>query len=102
MQLLFKRAKIFMLEKDNQNLRFSSGPGGPVPTPSWVVETGTYKNGIKDGSIVNLTVRAAEQEAILAAQEDREPDAILEEEVPEEVTSEEVRTPRVPGRVRRG
>lgn len=98
MQLMFKRAKIFMLG----NKRFVSGPGtGAVPVPSWVMETGTYQNGIKDGSIINLTERAREQEEVLAKEENREPDPVVEEEVPEQ-ESAPVRTelPKPKGSVR--
>lgn len=98
MQLLIKRAKIFMLD----NKRFVAGPSGlPVPVPSWVAETGTYKNGIADKSIINLTERAREQEAVVAAEEGRAPDPIVEEEVPEqESTAQPTRLPNVKGQIR--
>ncbi len=83
MQLLLKRAKIFMLG----NKRFVAGPGGgAVSAPSWVADTGTYQNGIKDGSIISLTANARAQEAELAKAENREPDPVIEEEVPEQVS----------------
>ena len=83
MQLMLKRAKIFMLEKDGKNLRFSFGIGGPGPAPAWVAETGTYKHGIEDGSIINLTEKARAQEAELAREEHRGPEPIIEPVVPE-------------------
>jgi len=89
MQLLFKRAKIFMLEKDGKNLRFSSGPGGPVPVPAWVAETGTYNHGMEDGSIVNLTEKARQQEEVLAKEEHRKPEAIIDPVVPEDEQGDE-------------
>jgi hypothetical protein len=56
--LHFKRSKLFMLAKESHGeLRFLTGPTreGAIQVPAWVVETPTYKDGIKDGSIVNLT-----------------------------------------------
>jgi hypothetical protein len=55
--LWFKRTKIFRVQRDGGEIRFQ-GQVGPRPQPNipdWVLETLTYKLGIKDGSIVNLT-----------------------------------------------
>jgi hypothetical protein len=58
-QLYFTRAKIFLIPGDDENgeRRFTAQPsaGKPVPAPDWVRETATYKFGIKDRSIVDLT-----------------------------------------------
>lgn len=58
-QLYFTRAKIFLIPGDDENgeRRFTAQPsaGKPVPAPDWVRETATYKFGIKDKSIVDLT-----------------------------------------------
>ena len=56
--LFFKRAKIFLLEKDGVNLRYNAvvSGNGPVPVPNWVTETLTYQHSVKDGSILDLTV----------------------------------------------
>lgn len=55
--LFFKRAKIFLLEKDGVNLRYNAivSGGNPVPVPDWVCSTLTYKHGIADNSIIDLT-----------------------------------------------
>ena len=58
-QLYFTRAKIFLIPGDDENgeRRFTAQPsaGKPVPAPDWVRETATYKFGIKDKSVVDLT-----------------------------------------------
>ena len=59
MTLVFKRAKCFVTASDNDNgtkkFLAQANPAGPVPVPFWVADTSTFKQGIKDGSIVNLT-----------------------------------------------
>jgi len=58
-QLYFTRAKIFLIPGDDENgeRRFTAqaSAGHPLPAPNWVRETATYKFGIKDKSIVDLT-----------------------------------------------
>lgn len=56
MTLYFKRAKNFVQGDDNGTKKFLAQPGpSPQPVPFWVANTPTFKQGIKDGSIVNLT-----------------------------------------------
>lgn len=57
MTLYFKRAKAFVLQDaDSGTKKFLAQPGpSPQPVPFWVANTATFKQGIKDGSIVNLT-----------------------------------------------
>ena len=58
MTLWFKRAKSFVepSENDRGTKKFLAQPGpSPQPVPFWVANTPTFKMGIKDGSIVNLT-----------------------------------------------
>ncbi len=58
MTLYFKRAKSFVRPSDNDSgeKKFLGMPGpSPQPVPFWVADTPTFKQGIKDGSIVNLT-----------------------------------------------
>jgi hypothetical protein len=56
MTLYFKRAKNFVQSDDAGTKKFLAQPG-PTPqnVPFWVAATPTFKQGIKDGSIVNLT-----------------------------------------------
>ena len=55
MQLYFKRAKCFV-HADEGTKKFLAQPGPSAqPVPFWVAETETFKRGITDGSIVNLT-----------------------------------------------
>lgn len=59
MTLHFKRAKSFVIPSDNDNgERKYLGMPGPTPdsrVPFWVATTPTFKQGILDKSIVNLT-----------------------------------------------
>jgi hypothetical protein len=58
LQLYFKRAKIFLhTNPDGVSKRYYAtiSARGPVVTPSWLSETLTFKHGINDGSIVDLT-----------------------------------------------
>lgn len=58
MTLWFKRAKNFVMPSGNDHgeKKFVAMPGpNPTPVPFWVSETKTFTDGIKDGSIVNLT-----------------------------------------------
>lgn len=58
MTLYFKRAKAFVTpsENDRGTRKFLAQPGPhPQPVPFWVADTETFKQGLKDGSIINLT-----------------------------------------------
>lgn len=58
LQLYFKRAKCFVepSNQDNGEKKFLASPGpNAQPVPMWVYHTRTFQQGIKDGSIVNLT-----------------------------------------------
>jgi hypothetical protein len=56
LSLYFKRTKLFLLNREGGELRFQGHPGtGPVPVPMWVKDTLTYKHGIVDKSIIDLT-----------------------------------------------
>jgi hypothetical protein len=57
MTLYFKRAKNFVQSDEDGTKKFQAQPGAePVSrVPFWVANTPTFKQGIKDGSIVNLT-----------------------------------------------
>ena len=83
-QLYLKRAKLFLLnEPDKGELRFPAGVtahGDTVNAPDWVLQTDTYKWGIKDKSIVNLTPPKP-----MAAAPEPEPEPVSEDpEQPEE------------------
>jgi hypothetical protein len=55
MTLYFKRAKCFV-HSDEGTKKFLAQPGpNPLPVPFWVAQTATFKQGIKDKSIINLT-----------------------------------------------
>jgi hypothetical protein len=56
-QLYFKRAKIFLHSTPaGESLRFATGvTGGPIKVPDWVRETETFKRGVADESIIDLT-----------------------------------------------
>jgi len=56
MQLHFKRAKSFVAVVDGGTRKFLAQPAMIAQTvPNWVADTETFKLGVKDGSIVNLT-----------------------------------------------
>ena len=58
LNLYFKRAKIFLHTTEaGQALRYNAivSTSGPVPVPDWVKETLTYKCGVKDQSVIDLT-----------------------------------------------
>lgn len=59
MTLVFKRSKCFVLPSTNDHgekkFLAQAAPANPVPVPFWVAETETFKRGITDLSIVNLT-----------------------------------------------
>ena len=68
-QLYFTRAKLFQHEVDGAVRRFTAVPsaGRPVQAPDWVRDTPTFKLGIKDGSITDLTPAAPVAETVVAA-----------------------------------
>jgi len=56
MSLHFKRAKSFTATVDGGTRKFLAQPGFVAQqVPFWVAGTATFQQGIKDGSIVNLT-----------------------------------------------
>jgi hypothetical protein len=56
MSLHFKRAKSFTATVDGGTRKFLAQPGFVAQqVPFWVADTATFQQGIKDGSIVNLT-----------------------------------------------
>ena len=58
LNLYFKRAKIFLhTTEDGQALRYNAiiSTNGPVAVPDWVKETLTYRCGLKDQSVIDLT-----------------------------------------------
>jgi hypothetical protein len=58
LNLYVKRAKSFLLntEDGERALTLYAGNTGPQPAPDWIKQTMTYKLGVKDGSIIDLTV----------------------------------------------
>ena len=69
--LFFKRAKIFMRNVDGKSARFvgyvNSG-GSVTQAPDWVRETETFKHGVADKSIIDLTPPTAVPRGRKAAQ----------------------------------
>jgi hypothetical protein len=56
LQLYFKRSKVFYATVNGVEQRFQgNASNSPVLVPDWVVETLTYKHGVKDKSIIDLT-----------------------------------------------
>jgi hypothetical protein len=56
MSLHFKKAKAFVATVDGGTRKFLAQPGFIAQTvPDWVADTATFRQGLKDGSIVNLT-----------------------------------------------
>ena len=70
LNLYFKRAKIFLhTTEDGQALRYNAiiSTNGPVAVPDWVKETLTYRCGLKDSSVIDLTpptIKPRKQEEI--------------------------------------
>ncbi len=93
------RSKIFMAPgstADRHGARkFMIAAGQTVAAPSWLRETSTYKDGVKDGSVLDLTpptapVAAAATTAAPAAPEpEPEPAAPVAETAPAEELSPE-------------
>lgn len=89
LQLFFSRAKIFeLINSDDEHLRFvapiSSG-GRPLAVPDWVKQTLTYKYGIADGSITDLTPPARRAPKVVEPEPEPEP---VKEETEEEGTEQ--------------
>ena len=57
LNLYVKRAKSFLLntEDGERALTLYAGNTGPQPAPDWIKQTLTFKLGVKDGSIIDLT-----------------------------------------------
>ena len=70
LNLYFKRAKIFLhTTDDRQALRYNAiiSTNGPVPVPDWVKNTLTFRCGVKDSSVIDLTpptIKPRKQEEI--------------------------------------
>ena len=102
MTLYFKHAKCFVAPSDDagNGTRKYLGQAGPTPTPNvpfWVADTDTFKRGIKDGTIIQLTptvqmeayerVKKAKLAAALAEPakaEEKAPEEPVREQTPEE------------------
>ena len=58
LNLYVKRAKSFLLntEDGERAVTLYAGNTGPQPAPDWIKQTMTFKLGVKDGSIIDLTV----------------------------------------------
>jgi len=87
--LYFNRAKLFMLGSDSGELRYTNGVGKWADVPEWVTQTDTYKYGIKDGSIVDLTPPERPAAPVVAAEPDQAPDPVEPEEDGETEEEEE-------------
>jgi hypothetical protein len=56
MNLVFTRSKSFVDSSEGtKKFLAQANPGAAIAVPFWVAMTDTFKYGIKDGSIVNLT-----------------------------------------------
>ena len=70
LNLYFKRAKIFLhTTEDGQALRYNAiiSANGPVAVPDWVKNTLTFRCGVKDSSVIDLTpptIKPRKQEEI--------------------------------------
>ena len=75
MSLHFKRAKSFTATVDGGTRKFLAQPGFVAQqVPFWVADTATFRQGIKDGSIVNLTPPALMPGYKAPKKADHEPD----------------------------
>lgn len=70
LNLYFKRAKIFLLNTGDKEERFQANitNNGPIPVPDWVKSTLTYKHGIADQSILDLTAPSRKKAAVVEAE----------------------------------
>lgn len=55
MSLHFKRAKCFVSSEHGTKKHLAQPGPYAQPVPFWVASTETFKQGVKDGSIINLT-----------------------------------------------
>ena len=92
LQLYVKRAKIFM-DGDSGKERRCTLPmaKGPQPAPDWVRHASGFKEGLADGSIIDLT-----PPTVAAAVEETENDGAnqVEEEAKAAKVSAKARTPK--------
>lgn len=59
LQLYVKRNKIFISVESGAEQRFITPQlNNPFTAPEWIADTLTFKQGIKDGSIIDLTPKA--------------------------------------------
>ena len=90
MSLHFKRAKSFTATVDGGTRKFLAQPGFVAQqVPFWVADTATFRQGIKDGSIVNLTPPALMPGYKAPKKADHEPEPEPEAEATTEATTEE-------------
>ena len=78
LECYFKRAKIFLLNDENGERRYTASVNANGTTtrdvPDWVRDTPTFKMGLKDRSIINLTsVEPVAEEAPAPVEEEEEP-----------------------------
>jgi hypothetical protein len=95
-EMYFKRAKIFMRNHDDGEQRYVSSVNANGTTtknvPDWVLETPTYKMGVKDKSIINLTppkAAVAPEEAEAAAEEPENEEEAAVELIPDGFDAEQ-------------
>ena len=97
MSLHFKRAKSFTATVDGGTRKFLAQPGFVAQqVPFWVAGTATFQQGIKDGSIVNLTppvLMPPGYKAPKKADHEPEPEPEPEAEAITEATTEEATEP---------
>jgi len=98
MSLHFKRAKSFTATVDGGTRKFLAQPFSDVQqVPFWVANTATFQQGIKDGSIVNLTPPELMLGYKAPKKADREPEPEPEAEATTEEEHEPVQVaPKVP------
>jgi hypothetical protein len=95
LECYFKRAKIFLLNDENGERRYTASVNANGTTtrnvPDWVRDTPTFKMGLKDLSIINLTPAEPvieETPALVEEEEEEEPEPVIEE-TPAPVEEEE-------------
>ena len=96
LNLYVSRAKIFMHNEGVKELRCTlSLQKGPQPAPDWVREAPGFKEGIADGSIIDLTPLEAPKKSKKHVEEPEEAKATEEAKAPEETKApEEVKAPK--------
>ena len=96
MSLHFKRAKSFTATVDGGTRKFLAQPGFVAQqVPFWVADTATFQQGIKDGSIVDLTPPALMPGYKAPKKADHEPEPEAEATTEEEPEPVQV-APKVP------